>query len=89
MTSHLHGKFGTWDKDEENMTIILCIYIYFFFYYYLQWQNALANVMANLSNLNKLPNTRVFVAAENGSVEVLELVALFLLKTGTFSAKNW
>ena len=45
--------------------------------------------MANLSNLNKLPNTRVFVAAENGSVEVLELVALFLLKTGTFSAKNW
>ena len=45
--------------------------------------------MANLSNLNKLPNTRVFVAAENGSVEVLELVALFLLKTGTFSAKKW
>ena len=45
--------------------------------------------MGNLSNLNKLPNTRVFVAAENGSVEVLELVALFLLKTGTFSAKNW
>ena len=33
--------------------------------------------MANLSNLNKLPNTRVFVAAENGSVGVLELVALF------------
>ena len=53
------------------------------------WQNARANVMANLSNLNKLPNTRVFVAAENGSVEVLELVALFLLKTGTFGAKNW
>ena len=44
--------------------------------------------MANLSNLNKLPNTRVFVAAENGSVEVLELVALFLLKTGTFSART-
>ena len=45
--------------------------------------------MVNLSNLNKLPNTRVFVAAENGSVEVLELVALFLLKTGTFSARKW
>ena len=44
---------------------------------------------ANLSNLNKLPNTSAFVAAENGSVEVLELVALFQLKTGTFSAKNW
>ena len=45
--------------------------------------------MAHLSDLNKLPNTRVFVVAENGSVEVLELVALFLLKTGTFTAKNW
>ena len=54
-----------------------------------QWQTARANVMANLTSLNKLPNTRVFVAAENGSLEVLELVALFLLKTGTFGAKNW
>ena len=45
--------------------------------------------MGNLSNLNKLPNTRVFVAAENQSVEVLELVALFLLETGNFSAENW
>ena len=52
--------------------------------------NCPANVMANLSNLNKLPNTtRVFFAAENGSVEVLELVALFLLKTRNYSAKNW
>ena len=45
--------------------------------------------MANLSNLNKLPYTRVFVTAENGAVELLELVALFPLKTRTFSAKNW
>ena len=45
--------------------------------------------MANLSRLNKLPNPRVLVAAEIGSVEELELVALFLLKTGTFGAKNW
>ena len=45
--------------------------------------------MANLTKFNKLPNTRVLVAAENGSVDVLELVALFLLKTGTFGAKNW
>ena len=45
--------------------------------------------MADLSNLNNLPNTRAFVAAENGSVKVLELVALCLLKTGIFSAKNW
>ena len=45
--------------------------------------------MANLTSLNKLPNTRVFFAAESGSVEVLELVASFLLNTGTFGAKNW
>ena len=64
------------------MTIVL-------FFHYPQWQTARANVMANLTSLNKLPNTRVFVAAENGSVEVLELVALFLLKRGSFSAKNW
>ena len=44
---------------------------------------------ANQTSLNKLANTRVFVSAENGSVEVLELVALFLLKTGTFGAENW
>ena len=68
---------------KENMTIVS------YSFYYPQWQNARANVMANLAKLNKLPNTRVFVAVENGSVEVLELVALFLLKTGTFSAKNW
>jgi len=34
----------------------------------------------NLTSLNKLPNTRVFVAAQNELVEVLKLVALFLLK---------
>ena len=45
--------------------------------------------MANLTSLNKLPNTRVFVAAESGSVEVLELVASFPLNTGTFGPKNW
>ena len=47
-----------------------------------------ANVTANLLNLSKLPSTKVFVAAENGLVEVPELVALFLLKTGVFSAKK-
>ena len=58
-------------------------------FHYPQWQTARANVMANFTSLIKLPNTRAFVAAENGSVEVLELVAPFLLKTGTFGAKNW
>ena len=57
--------------------------------HYPQWQTARANVMANQTCLNRLPNTRVFVAAENGSVDVLEWVTLFLLKTGTFGAKNW
>ena len=52
-------------------------------------QTARANVIADLTSLNKLPSTRVFVAAENGSVEALRLVALFLLMTGTFGAKNW
>ena len=42
--------------------------------------------MANLTTLNKLPNTGVFTAAEYELVEVLELVALFLLKTGTSAA---
>ena len=36
------------------------------------------------SRLNKLPSTRIFIAAENGRLEVLELVALFFLKTITF-----
>ena len=60
-------------------------------FHYPRCQTVRAKVMANLSSLNKLPNRRVFVAAEIaeiGSVEVLELVALFLLKTGTFGAKT-
>ena len=58
-------------------------------FHYPQWQTASANVMANITILNKLPNTRVLVAAENGSVEVLESVALFLLEKETFGTKNW
>ena len=34
--------------------------------------------MANRTSLDKLPNTGVFVAAEIGSIEVLELVAQFI-----------
>ena len=44
-------------------------------------QTARANVIADLTSLNKLPSTKVFVAAENGSVEVLGLVALFWKET--------
>ena len=43
--------------------------------------------MANLTSLNKLTNTGVFVAAEKLMVEVLELVAL--VKTLTFGPMNW
>ena len=35
-------------------------------FHYPQWQTARANVMANLTSLNKLPNTRVFDAAGVG-----------------------
>ena len=49
----------------------------------------MANLMADLTSLKKLPNVRVFVAAQKGSVEVLELVALFLLKTVTFGNLNF
>ena len=58
-------------------------------FHYPQWQTFFTNVMANLTSLDKLLNTWAFVAAEIGSVELLELVALFLLKTGTFGTKNW
>ena len=44
--------------------------------------------MAKLKSLDKLLSTTVFIAAENGWLEVLELVALFLSKTGTLDAKN-
>ena len=40
------------------------------------------------TSLNKLLNARVFIAPENGWLEVLALVALFLLRTGTCDAKN-
>ena len=40
------------------------------------------------NKLEQLHNTRVFIAAGNGSVEILELVALFLLKT-VQSLKIW
>ena len=67
---------------KKNMTTVL-------FFSLSQRQTARATVTANLTSLNELPNTRVFIAAENGSVEVLELVPLFLLKMGIFNAKNW
>ena len=45
--------------------------------------------MSGLKTLNKLPSKRAFSVAEKWTViEVLELVASFLLKTETCNAKN-
>ena len=55
----------------------------------LQWKTACESVMANLRSLNKLPSTRVFITAEKWMAISAEVGALFLLKTGTFGAKNW
>ena len=44
-----------------------------------QWQSARANVMENQTGLIKLPNTRVSVAAENGSIKVLNGVGSFII----------
>ena len=49
----------------------------------------LVNVMANLRSLNKFPSNRVFITAEKWLARSTEVGALFLLKTGTFGAKNW
>ena len=67
---------------EENLTIVS-------FLSFSPMANCPCECDGNQTFLNRLPNTRVFVAAENGSVDVLEWVTLFLLKTGTFGAKNW
>ena len=48
-----------------------------------KWQISCANVMTSRKTWNKSTSTK------NGWFEVLELVALFLLKMGTFVARNW
>ena len=65
---------------KTNLTIIL------FFTLSPTQPTALANVMVSLKSANKLPNARVSVQLKNGWLEVLELVALFLFKTGTCDA---
>ena len=45
--------------------------------------------MSRLKSLNKLPSARAFSAVENGRLEVLELVALFLLRTETCNANTF
>ena len=78
LTSHL----PLVDKDEENMTIVFILFIIpnskmpvgMWWQIFQTWTNYLH---------------KGFRCSWKWSFEVLELVALFLLKTGTFSAKNW
>ena len=47
-----------------------------------QQQTARANVMASLKSLNKLPNTRVFIAAEKWMVRSTGVGGLISLQNG-------
>ena len=77
------GSLSLGHKDVENMTILL-------FFSLSPVANYSCDCDSKSYKLNKLPNARVFVAAEIGSVEVLELVWLYfssrrkrsVLKTG-------
>ena len=62
----------------------------FFIVFIPKWQTFRANVMSSLKTLNKLPIQvqGLSVQLKNGRLEVLELLALFLLKTETCDAKN-
>ena len=73
--------------NKKNKTIVL-----FSSHLYPQlWQTFRANVMSSLKTLNKLliyQEQGISVQLKNGRLEELELVALFLLKTETYDAKN-
>lgn len=70
---HSCANFATCDKDNEKNDNHLICFI----------------INNGKLNLNKLPSTRVPIATQNGWVEVLELLALFLLKLQTCDAENW
>ena len=76
------GSLPLGDKDDEkydNRLILLIILK----------ANCPCECDAKLKSLNKLPRRRVSLQVKNRWLEELEMVALFLLQTGTFSAKNW
>ena len=66
---------------KTNLTIIL-------FFTLSPTANCPCECDVSLKSANKLPNAGVSVQLKNGWLEVLELVALFLFKTGTCDAKN-
>ena len=74
---HSHGQFAAGDNEKNKRVVI------FFFISMPKWQISCANVMTSRKTWNKSTSTK------NGWLEVLELVALFLLKMGTFVARNW
>ena len=74
---HSHGQFAAGDNEKNKRVVI------FFFISMPKWQISCANVMTSRKTWNKSTSTK------NGWFEVLELVALFLLKMGTFVARNW
>ena len=74
---HSHGQFAAGDNEKNKRVVI------FFFISMPKWQISCANMMTSRKTWNKSTSTK------NGWLEVLELVALFLLKMGTFVARNW
>ena len=62
MPSNLHGQFAVGD-NEKNKTIVIFVFIFIH-----KWQTSRANVMASLKSLNKLPNTKFFIAAKKWMV---------------------
>ena len=78
LPSHSHGQFAKNDKNETNCQIFFIVFIP-------KWQTFRANVMSSLKtlNINYQQVQGLSVQLKNGRLEVLELLALFLLKTET------
>ena len=72
LPSHSHGKFTTWEERWKSP----------YSSRYPQQQTALANVMVSLKSVNKLPNTRVFIAAEKWRVRSTGVGGLISLQNG-------
>ena len=76
MPSHSHGQFAVGD-NEKNKTIFIFVFIFIH-----KWQTFRANVMASLKSLNKLPNTRFFIAAEKWMVRSTGVGGLICCQNG-------
>ena len=63
--------------NEKNNTIVIFVFIFI-----PKWQTSRANVIVSLKSLNKLPNTRVFIAAEKWMVGSSGVGGLISLQNG-------